>query len=239
MRNVVVTGGSRGIGLAITKALMESGYHVIVLARKLSLEIADIADIAPTHMSFVACNLAGVDFAHFTPMLRERFGPIYGLVNNAGIGLSGVLSTMPESQIEQVMRLNVMAPILLAKYLLRSMLVAREGRIVNVSSIVASTGYSGLSVYSASKAAIEGFTRSLAREVGMVGITVNAVAPGFVETEMTHGLTDKHRQHIARRSALNRLPTTQDVANAVMFLMSDMAANITGTVMTVDAGNTA
>jgi len=235
MRNVVVTGGTRGIGLAITHALMRAGYHVIVLARNSTQEIAN-AD--PDWLSFVACDLMDVDFASFTKTLRDRF-PIYGLVNNAGIGPSGILSTMPNRQIAQVMQMNVVAPITLTKYLVRAMMVAREGRVVNISSVVANTGYTGLAAYSASKAAIEGFTRALAREVGAVGITVNAVAPGFIETEMTHGLSEQQRQHIARRSALHRLPTTNDVANAVTFLMSDMAANITGTVMTVDAGNSA
>ena len=235
MRNVIVTGGTRGIGWEITQALVATGHHVIVVARNSSpaIEQAD-----PNHVSFLARNLMDVDFASFTAMIRERF-PIYGLVNNAGIGVSGILSMLPDSQIEHVVRLNVMTPILLTKYLIRSMMTAREGRVVNISSIVAATGYSGLSAYSASKAAIEGFTRSLAREVGPLGITVNAVAPGFVDTEMTHGLTEKHRQQIARRSALQRMPSGADVANAVAFLMSDLAANITGTVMTVDAGNTA
>ena len=235
MRNVVVTGGTRGIGLTIAHTLMQAGFHVIAIARKTSPEIA-CAD--PARLSFVACDLMTVDFASFTMTLRKRF-PIYGVVNNAGIGPSGILSMMPDTQIAQVMQMNVTAPITLTKYLIRPMMTARAGRVINVSSIVASTGYNGLSAYSASKAAMEGFTRSLAREVGSLGITVNAVAPGFVDTEMTHGLTDKQRQHIVRRSALNRLPTTNDVANAVTFLMSDMAANITGTVMTVDAGNTA
>jgi 3-oxoacyl-[acyl-carrier protein] reductase len=235
MRNVVVTGGTRGIGLAITRALMQADYHVIIIARK---TVPEIACADPARLSFVACDLMQVDYATFTVALRERFNPIYGLVNNAGVGPSGILSTMPDCQVADVMQMNVVAPITLTKYLIRSMLVAREGRVVNISSVVASTGYSGLSAYSASKAAIEGFTRSLAREVGIVGITVNAVAPGFVDTEMTHGLTDRQRQRIVRRSALNRLPTTNDVANAVTFLMSDTAANITGTVMTVDAGNT-
>jgi 3-oxoacyl-[acyl-carrier protein] reductase len=113
------------------------------------------------------------------------------------------------------------------------------GRVVNVSSIVGSTGYSGLSVYSATKASLIGFTRSLAREVGPLGITVNAVAPGFVDTEMTHEMNPSQRTQIARRSALHRLPDVADIAHAVDFLFSDKARNITGTVMTVDAGNTA
>jgi 3-oxoacyl-[acyl-carrier protein] reductase len=114
-----------------------------------------------------------------------------------------------------------------------------QGRIVNVSSIVGFTGYSGLSVYSATKAALIGFTKSLAREVGQLGITVNAVAPGFVDTEMTASLQDNHRSTIARRSALRRMPEIADIANAVEFLMGEKSRNITGTVLTVDAGGTA
>ena len=116
---------------------------------------------------------------------------------------------------------------------------ARCGRIINISSIVSSTGYSGLAIYSATKASMVGFTRSLAREVGSLGITVNAVAPGFLDTDMTHELNLKQREQIKRRSALQRMATVDDVAAAVEFLMSERAANITGTVMTVDAGNIA
>ena len=113
------------------------------------------------------------------------------------------------------------------------------GRIVNVASIVAFTGYSGLSVYGATKASMIGFTRSLAREVGRMGVNVNAVAPGFLDTEMTQGLADDERAKVARRSALKRLAAVEDVANAVEFLLGDKAASITGTVLTVDAGSTA
>jgi 3-oxoacyl-[acyl-carrier protein] reductase len=146
---------------------------------------------------------------------------------------------MRNSQIEQLVRLNTLAPIVLTKYVVRSMVADGVGRIVNIASVVASTGYSGLSVYAATKASMLGFTRSLAREVGKMGVNVNSVAPGFVDTEMTHGLTAEKREQIVRRSALRRLCDIEDVANAVEFLLSDKAKNITGTVLTVDAGNTA
>jgi 3-oxoacyl-[acyl-carrier protein] reductase len=136
-------------------------------------------------------------------------------------------------------RLNTLSPMVLSKYVVRSMMADGGGRIVNIASIVAGTGYSGLSVYSATKASLIGFTRSLAREVGRMGVNVNAVAPGFVDTEMTHALTEEHREQIVRRSALRRLVDIDDVANAVEFLLSDRSKNITGTVLTVDAGNTA
>jgi 3-oxoacyl-[acyl-carrier protein] reductase len=171
--------------------------------------------------------------------LRKDFGPIYGLVNNAAISFDNVLALMHNSQIEQLVRLNTLSPIVLTKYVVRSMMADGGGRIVNVSSIIGFTGYSSLSVYGATKASMMGFTRSLAREVGSKGVNVNAVAPGFLDTEMTQGLDDEQRQKIARRSALRRLPAIEDVANAVEFLMGDKAQSITGTVLVVDAGSTA
>ncbi len=171
--------------------------------------------------------------------LRKEFGPIYGLVNNAGLGTSGVLAMMRDDQLETLVRLNTISPMMLSKYVVRSMMSEKSGRIVNMASIVASTGYHGLSVYSATKASLIGFTRSLAREVGPLGITVNAVAPGFVATDMTQELEGAQREQIMRRSALRRLPDLDDVAAAVEFLLSDKAKNITGTTLTVDAGNTA
>jgi 3-oxoacyl-[acyl-carrier protein] reductase len=119
------------------------------------------------------------------------------------------------------------------------MMSERAGRIVNVASIIGFTGYSGLSVYAATKASMLGFTRSLAREVGRLGITVNAVAPGFLDTDMTHGFRDEQRQQVMRRSALRRLVSVGDVANAVEYLLSEKARSISGTVLTVDAGATA
>jgi len=171
--------------------------------------------------------------------LRKDFGAIYGLVNNAGISVDGALAMLQISQMEQVVRLNTLSPMVMTKAAVRSMMSDGGGRIINIASIVAFTGYSGLTVYSASKASLIGFTRSLAREVGKLGITVNAVAPGFVDTEMTRGMKEEQREQIVRRSALKRLVDVEDVANTVDFLLSDGAKNITGTVVTVDAGNTA
>ena len=194
----------------------------------------------PGAFHFVPFDLAEIeDIADLVKTLRKDFGPIYGLVNNAGISFEGALALMPNSQIEQLVRLNTLSPMVLTKYVVRSMMADGGGRIVNIASIIGFTGYSGLSVYGATKASLIGFTRSLAREVGRMGVNVNAVAPGFVDTEMTQGLTDEHGQQIVRRSALRRLAEVDDVANAVEFLLSDKAKNITGTVLTVDAGSTA
>ena len=244
MRNVIVTGGSRGLGLGIARKLTGVGYRVIAVARKQNDELtaamqeAELAN--PGSFHFTPFDLGEIEgIPDLVKTLRKDFGPIYGLVNNAGISFEGVLALMPTSQIEQLIRVNTLSPIVLTKYVVRSMMADGGGRIVNLASIIASTGYSGLSVYGATKSSVIGFSRSLAREVGRMGVNVNSVAPGFVDTDLTHGLKEEQRQKIERRSALRRLADIDDVANAVEFLLSDKAKNITGTVLTVDAGNTA
>jgi 3-oxoacyl-[acyl-carrier protein] reductase len=244
MHNILVTGGSRGIGLAIAQRLAGSGYHVITVARRESDELREAIGAAEKEgrgrIHFRAFDLSEVDaIPAFVKSLRDEFGAIYGLVNNAGLGTEGLLATMHNSEIEALMRLNVLSPIILTKYVVRHMMAAGAGRIINMSSIIASTGYNGLSVYGATKAAATGFTRSLAREVGKLGITVNAIAPGFIDTELTHSLGAEQRQRIAGRSALRRLPESDDVASMVEYLLGEGGRNITGTVLTVDAGNTA
>jgi 3-oxoacyl-[acyl-carrier protein] reductase len=243
-KNVIVTGGSRGVGLGIARQLVASGYQVIAIARRESEQITcAMRQKEPGQRSslfFTAFDLedtAGIP--GLVKRLRKEFGSIHGLVNNAGLGTSGILATMHDSQVERLVRLNTVSPIILTKYVVRTMMADGGGQIVNVASIVGFTGYSGLSVYSATKASIIGFTRSLAREVGPLGINVNAVAPGFLDTAMTESLTGQQRDQISRRSALHRLAEVDDVAGAVEFLLSDKAKNITGTVLTVDAGNTA
>jgi 3-oxoacyl-[acyl-carrier protein] reductase len=244
MLNIIVTGGSRGLGLGIACKLTTAGYRVLAIARRESEQLASAmremerGQQSSLHFRpFDLCNIS--DIPDLVKRLRKDFGSIYGLVNNAALGTSGILATMHDAQIERLARLNTVSPLILTKYVVRSMMADGGGRIVNVASIVSFTGYSGLSVYGATKASIVGFTRSLAREVGPLGITVNAVAPGFLDTEMTESLGERQRDQIARRSALHRLADVDDVANAVEFLLGDKARNITGTVLTVDAGNTA
>ncbi len=228
----------------MARTLSVAGYRVIAVARtareELTAAAAQAADSGRGAIEFRACDLSDLNqIASLVRALRSDFGPIYGLVNNAGLGTSGILATMREKEIQDLVQLNTLAPIVLTKYVLKSMMSQREGRIVNIASIVAATGYSGLSVYSATKASLIGFTRALAREVGSVGITVNALAPGFIATEMTHDLNESQRETIARRSALKRMAEPIDVARSVEFLLGDGGANITGTVITIDAGNTA
>jgi 3-oxoacyl-[acyl-carrier protein] reductase len=244
-RNILVTGGSRGLGLAIARKLAGAGYRVIAVARKKHKETTDaITQIesaqGPGALHFMHFDLGKIDeIPVLLRGLRKEFGPLFGLVNNAALGTDGALALMHNAKIEQLVRVNTLSPLVLTKYVVRGMMADGAGRIVNIASIIGFTGYSGLSAYAATKASMLGFTRSLAREVGRMGITVNAVAPGFLATEMTDALADEQRQRIARRSALRRLAEVEDVANAVEFLLSPKARNITGTVLTVDAGATA
>jgi 3-oxoacyl-[acyl-carrier protein] reductase len=228
----------------MARKLTAAGYRVIAVARRntkdLTAAIAAAKRGKQGTLDFVAFDLGKIDeIPDLVRRLRQEFGPLFGLVNNAALGLDGALALMPNSQIEQLVRVNTLSPLVLTKYVVRAMMSERTGRIVNVASIVGFTGYSGVAAYAATKASMIGFTRSLAREVGRLGITVNAVAPGFLDTDMTHGLTEAQRAQITRRSALRRLAGVDDVANAVEFLLSDKARNISGTVLTVDAGATA
>ncbi len=241
MHNVVVTGGSRGIGLAISRRIAAAGYNVIAVARRESDELREtirgVVGQGIGGLHFRAFDLSETDtIPAFFKGLRDEFGAVYGLVNNAGIGTEGLLATMHNTEIEALVRLNILSPIILTKYVVRHMMADGAGRIINMSSVIATTGYNGLSVYGATKAAATGLTRSLAREVGKLGITVNAIAPGFIDTELTQTLSEDQRKRIA---ALRRLPEVDDVARMVEYLLGDGGRNITGSVLTIDAGNTA
>jgi 3-oxoacyl-[acyl-carrier protein] reductase len=244
MDNVIVTGASRGIGLAIADRLARDGFQVVAIARRNSEELeasaANFAQKGPGSLVFSPLDLSDISgIPTFVRELRKRFGPIYGLVNNAGLGTAGLLANMPDAEIESLIHLNTLSPITMTKYVVRGMMAEGRGRVINICSIVASTGFNGLSVYAATKASLIGFSRSLAREVGAVGISVNAIAPGFIDTEMTRGLEGSGRERVVRRSPLRRLAKAEDVAMMAAFLMGEGGRNITGLVMTVDAGSTA
>ena len=244
MDNVIVTGASRGLGLAIAERLAAVGYNVVAVARRDSEALAAARARAevdePGALHFRPCDLADtLAIPKLVRAIKAEFGPIYGLVNNAGIGTHGLLATMPDPDIEALIRLNTLSPILMSKYVVRGMMAQKRGRVVNMASIIASTGFNGLTVYAATRASLVGFTRSLAREVGRLGVTVNAIAPGFIDTELTASFSEQDRARVVERSALKRLAEPSDVAAAVAFLLGEGGRNVTGTVLTVDAGSTA
>jgi 3-oxoacyl-[acyl-carrier protein] reductase len=240
MKNVLVTGAARGVGLAIIRRLVTDGYQVIGLGRVESDDYRALkTQLAEGAAHFHVYDLSEISGIHdLIRMITKQYGNLYGLINNAGVGLDGVLATMHANDIDRVLRLNLQVPIHLTKFACRTMLVQREGRIINISSIIAKTGFSGLAVYGASKAGIEGFTRSLARELGRVNVTVNCIAPGYMETDMTAGLEGDKLASISRRSPLG-LPRAEDVAGAVAYLLGPDGARVTGAVLTVDGGSTA
>lgn len=241
-KTILVTGGTRGLGLQLAARLKRSGYRVVVTGRKMTPALQLLLDEAD---SLGSVHYHHLDFAELSSIhpavsaITEKYGSLYGLVNNAACGLDGILATMHESEIIKVMQTNLTATIILTKYALRTMLINQTGRVINISSIIAATGFSGLSVYAASKAGLDGFTRSLAREVGKAGITVNTVAPGYMQTDMTSSLVGERLETIRRRSPLGRLVAPSDVSEAVLFLLGEEAASITGTRITIDAGSTA
>lgn len=236
---VIVSGSSSGLGSKIVESLLNDSYRVIGVARRDNSD--EIISANRGNYSHITFDLSVIESIHnLVQMIKERTDGIYGLVNNAAVGIDGILPTMHNSDIEYLIRLNLTSPIVLTKYIGREMLASRNGgRIVNITSIVANSGYKGLSVYGATKSGLEGFTRSLSRELGTRQITVNSIAPGFMDTDMTTSLDDANMQKIRNRAALKRFPTLEEVASAVNYLMSPNASGITGSCMTIDAGNTA
>ena len=240
-RTVLVTGGSRGLGAAIVQSFLDSGDRVAACARSETDAVrgwqadARLAD----RFLFLAADLAQPDVpARLVRAAVERWGSIDVLVNNAGVARDGVIALYSDEDADAVIDLNLKGTIRLTRQVVRSMLTHGGGRIVNVSSIVGRTGYRGLAVYSATKAALDGFTRALARELGSRNITVNAIAPGYLRTEMSHGLDEGQLDQIVRRTPAGRLGEPEDIARAIQFLVDERNDWITGHVLVVDGGLT-
>ncbi len=236
----VVTGGSRGIGRAISTTLAAAGATVVVnYQRNAAAAEETVAAITAADGAAIGIQAdvsVAEDVERLFKTVIERYGTIDILVNNAGITRDTLLLRMKEDDFDAVIDTNLRGVYLCTKAALRPMTKARSGRIINITSVVGLIGNAGQSNYAAAKAGIIGFTRAVAREMASRGITVNAVAPGYIETELTAGLGDQVRSAILEAIPLGRLGTPQDVANLVCFLASDAAAYITGQTLTVDGG---
>jgi 3-oxoacyl-[acyl-carrier protein] reductase len=241
LKHVIVTGASRGLGLAIVRVLLAEDYMVSVCSRAKTAEISELESRHPRFKWFCAEVGNELQCNQFVEAACQWAGdvPLWGLVNNAGIAMEGVLATFPNIDADNVLQVNLHGALYMARAALRVMLRQRgAGRIINISSIIAQRGYTGLAAYSASKAGMDGLTRALARENGRRGITVNSVAPGYLDTEMSATLEPAKREQIVRRTPLGRLGTVDDVTPLICFLLSEQASFITGQILTVDGGIT-
>lgn len=238
---VVISGGSRGLGMALTSRCLSEGYIVATYSRSASAFVKKQLELDPDRKSFFWSEVDATDSAavkRFVSEVSECYGEIGVLVNNAGIGSEGIFPTMRLSDIDLCVDLNLKGALYLTWVCARFMIQGRGGCIINISSITGIRGHSGLAVYSATKAGLDGMTRSLARELGPRGIRVNSVAPGYFESQMTNRLDAEAKARIIRRTPLGRLATVEDIVEVVLFMISPSASFISGQTIVVDGGLT-
>ncbi len=233
----LISGGSRGLGRTLVARLLADGYQVATFSRKANDFIMEQEDTRSDAFFWQAADLADPEqVSAFAAAAERRFGRIDLLVNNAGVLHQGLAATMPSALIRESLTVNLIAPVELTRACVRSMIRTGGGTVVNISSINAVRGYRGVAVYAAAKAGLEGFGRSLARELGAINIRVCTVTPGFFDSEMTAGVAERNRDRIQSRTPLGRLGTVEEVADAVLFLASPAASFITGQSLVIDGG---
>lgn len=233
----LVTGGSRGIGLAAARALAEAGARVAVIARDQERAGAAAASLPGEGHISLACDVSSAEEVSGTvDQVHERLGPVTLLLNNAGITRDNILLRMKDEEWDDVLRVNLKGAFNMTRAVTRGMMKRRDGVILNVSSVVGLSGNAGQTNYAASKAGLLGFTKSVARELASRNVRCNAIAPGYIETDMTEALDEKQREALSNQIPLGRLGSPEDIAGVVRFLAGPSARYITGQVIMVDGG---
>lgn len=233
----LVTGASRGIGAAIADTLAQAGATVVGTATSDSGAAAIGERLAQWNGQGKALNAAEADgIENLIADIEKEFGKLDILVNNAGITRDNLLMRMKEEEWDEIMQVNLKSVFRASKAVLRGMMKQRSGRIINITSVVGAMGNAGQANYAAAKAGLMGFAKSMAREVGSRGITVNCIAPGFIDTDMTRALPEETRKMFEAQTSLGRFGDAQDIADAVLFLASEQAGYITGQTLHVNGG---
>lgn len=236
---ILVSGGSKGLGKGISESLLENGYTVVTFSRSKTDAIEEMEKLGDKCFYWSQVNAKNSkELKALVTDVYRKFRRIDGLVNNVGATLDALLPLTTDEQVADNIALNLQSVILLSRNVSRVMIRQQSGCIVNISSILGSRGFKGVSVYSATKSALDGFSSSLARELGAKNIRVNSIAPGFLATDMTHGMAEGRKAQIIRRTPLGRLGEIEDVVPSVLFLLSEESKFITGQTLTIDGGLT-
>jgi 3-oxoacyl-[acyl-carrier protein] reductase len=238
-RVILISGGSRGLGMSLAEHFLRSGDIIATFSRSRTSFIDKTEESFKEHFHFRPIDATdNENLRKYVHDLHDQYQRIDVLINNAAVAYDGPIATFPDERFQKLIDINLTSVLLLTKLCVRFMLLRSRGNIINISSIIGLRGYAGLAAYSASKAGLIGITRSLARELGPKNINVNAITPGYLDTEMSSALSDSQKNQIIRRTPLGRLGTAADVAGVASFLLSDAARFITGQVITVDGGIT-
>jgi len=235
---ILVSGGSKGLGEGIVRYLLKNSSHkVITFSRKETPFVKNVKKKYRDRFLYLKADISSSkDLEEIMEVVQKRYQRLDVLINNAGVAGEGVLPMFPDEEIHRILDINLKSTISLTRLATRLMIKQKEGNIINISSILGLRGYAGLTVYSASKAGLIGFTKSLARELGRRSIRVNAIAPGYFETEMSDTLNQRQKEQMIRRTPLGRLGTTEDIVPLIDFLIADTSRFITGHVFVVDGG---
>lgn len=236
-QSIIISGGSRGLGQAVVQTLLDDGHRVATFSRSRTPFVDETATAYEGRFWYQQVDATDSQALYeFVRDTNQRWGQVDALINNAAVAIDGVLALANEDDLDQMLAINLKAALILGKECSRIMLAQGHGNIINITSIIALRGFSGLVGYAATKAGMVGMTQSMARELGGRNIRVNAIAPGYLETDMSEALSEHQRSQIIRRTPLGRLGKSEDVVPWIQFLLSPESAFATGQVITVDGG---